>query len=125
MDLSALGDSELIARTIASGVGVPDMGAAVMSGAPADDLVAYLAARRMLLVLDNCEHLIDGCAALVDRLLAECPQVKVLATSRSHPNQNTPLIAATAIGACTVQTGSEIGRHCQYRSSSTRLAKST
>jgi predicted ATPase/class 3 adenylate cyclase len=84
IDLSALAEPELIARTVAGGVGVPDMGAAGEPGrqSAADHLVAYLAARRMLLVLDNCEHLIDGCAALVDRVLAECPQVKVLATSR-------------------------------------------
>src|SRR5262249_24989663 len=41
-----------------------------------------LAERRCVLVLDNCEHLIDPIAALVDTLLARCPQLRVLATSR-------------------------------------------
>ncbi len=36
----------------------------------------------MLLVLDNCEHLIDGCAALAAELLRGCPQLRILATSR-------------------------------------------
>ncbi len=79
VDLSPLGDGALIAQTVASAVGVPDASAGV-SGT--DALLAFLTERRMLLVLDNCEHLIDGCAEIVDRLLAACPHVKVLATSR-------------------------------------------
>src|SRR5262249_16352425 len=42
----------------------------------------YLADRRMLLVLDNCEHLLDACAVLVDTLLQACPHLRFLATSR-------------------------------------------
>ncbi|MFD9965767.1 BTAD domain-containing putative transcriptional regulator [Amycolatopsis sp. NPDC058986] len=49
---------------------------------PADRLVAALAERAGLLVLDNCEHLIDAVARLVARLLAACPGLRVLATSR-------------------------------------------
>ena len=45
-------------------------------------MLAFLRARRLLLVLDNCEHLIEACAALVDRLLAACPDLRILATSR-------------------------------------------
>ena len=45
-------------------------------------LTAFLRPRRVLLVLDNCEHLIDACAAHVSQLLATCPQLRVLATSR-------------------------------------------
>jgi predicted ATPase/class 3 adenylate cyclase len=84
VDLAPLAEVELIARAVASSAGVPDTGAAGGAAArsAADDLVAYLAPREMLVVLDNCEHLIDGCAELVDRLLAACPRVKVLATSR-------------------------------------------
>jgi len=79
VDLSPLGEGALIAQTIASAVGVPDASAGA-SGTEA--LLAFLTERRMLLVLDNCEHLIDDCADIVDRLLAGCPHVKVLATSR-------------------------------------------
>lgn len=79
VDLSPLGEAELIAQTVASAVGVPDANAET-SGL--DALLAFLSERRMLVVLDNCEHLIDGSADVVDRLLAACPHVKVLATSR-------------------------------------------
>jgi non-specific serine/threonine protein kinase len=49
-----------------------------------DSLVAYLKSRQALLVLDNCEHLIDACADLAERLLAGCPGVRLLATSRER-----------------------------------------
>ena len=49
-----------------------------------DTLVAYLRSRELLLVLDNCEHLIDVCASVVERILNACPQVRVLATSRER-----------------------------------------
>ncbi len=51
-------------------------------GDPLDRLLAALADKRLLLVLDNCEHLIDAAAGLVDRLLGACPDLRVLATSR-------------------------------------------
>ncbi|MGH7895637.1 MAG: ATP-binding protein, partial [Candidatus Binatia bacterium] len=84
VDLSPLGDPDVIAQTVAAAVGVPDTNTTGSSGAQAatDVLLAYLAERRMLVVLDNCEHLIDGSAEVVDRLLAACPNVRVLATSR-------------------------------------------
>lgn len=46
------------------------------------DVVAYLMPRQVLLVLDNCEHLLPGAARLAEAVLTECPDVKVLATSR-------------------------------------------
>ncbi|MGE5264154.1 MAG: ATP-binding protein, partial [Acidobacteriota bacterium] len=49
---------------------------------PEDTLANYLHAKRLLLVLDNCEHLIQACARLVERLLSACPGLKILATSR-------------------------------------------
>jgi predicted ATPase/DNA-binding SARP family transcriptional activator len=51
-------------------------------GDPFEQIVAALRPRRTLLVLDNFEHLVEQGAALVERLLAECPQVKVVVTSR-------------------------------------------
>ncbi|WP_131742299.1 ATP-binding protein, partial [Actinomadura roseirufa] len=54
----------------------------VDAGEPLDRLVAALAGRRLLLVLDNCEHLLDAAAGLADRVLASCPGVRILATSR-------------------------------------------
>ncbi|WP_307795237.1 AfsR/SARP family transcriptional regulator [Actinacidiphila acididurans] len=49
---------------------------------PVQQLADYCAGRSLLLVLDNCEHVIDAAAALAERLLAACPGVSVLATSR-------------------------------------------
>ncbi|MEU6780458.1 BTAD domain-containing putative transcriptional regulator [Nonomuraea angiospora] len=50
--------------------------------APTDRLVAALAGRPMLLVLDNCEHVVHDAAELAERLLSACPDLRVLATSR-------------------------------------------
>lgn len=50
--------------------------------APLDALTDFLRAKKLLLILDNCEHLIDACAQLAHHLLKQCPNLKVLATSR-------------------------------------------
>ncbi|MEC3957280.1 LuxR C-terminal-related transcriptional regulator [Nocardia sp. CDC153] len=52
------------------------------STAPLPRLTEFLADKRLLLILDNCEHLIEACAALVGRIIATTPDVRVLATSR-------------------------------------------
>ncbi|WP_131733011.1 ATP-binding protein, partial [Actinomadura formosensis] len=49
---------------------------------PSDRLVSALAGRRLVLVLDNCEHLLDAAARLAGRVLEKCPGVRILATSR-------------------------------------------
>jgi predicted ATPase len=54
----------------------------VADGSPTQRLTAALAGRRLLLVLDNCEHLLDPAAALAEEVLGACPQVRILATSR-------------------------------------------
>ena len=53
-----------------------------MAGDPVDRLGAALADREAVLILDNCEHVIDAAASLAARLLGDCPKVKILATSR-------------------------------------------
>ncbi len=78
IELSALRDPALLARTIARGLGRAGQGA----GPQPDALLAYLRDRRMLLLLDTCEHLIDACAELAAAILAAAPLVTVLATSR-------------------------------------------
>jgi predicted ATPase len=76
--LVSLVDPRLVPQSVATALGVGERaGEAVTS-----TLVEHLRARRLLLVVDNCEHLIDACARLVDALLGECPGVAVLATSR-------------------------------------------
>ena len=81
VDLSAVGEG--VDRTVLGALGLRESG--LLPGAqPAvvDRLVAALAERDLLLVLDNCEHVIAETASLVHRLLAECPGLRVLTTSR-------------------------------------------
>ncbi len=78
VELAALNDPSLVARRPRGRFRLPE-GA---EEEPAEGLAAFLARRRVLLVLDNCEHLIDACAALADGLLRACPSLCVLATSR-------------------------------------------
>ncbi|MFD9328532.1 LuxR C-terminal-related transcriptional regulator [Streptomyces sp. NPDC060065] len=77
-ELSALRDPELIPATLAAVLELPEQ-----SGMePLDAVVAHLQGRRLLIVLDTCEHLVDACAMLSDILLREAEGVSVLATSR-------------------------------------------
>jgi len=77
VDLAPLADASLIAQEVATSLHIPDRG-----GRPADALLATIADAAMLLVLDNCEHMVDAAAELVEQLLRGCPRLTVLATSR-------------------------------------------
>ena len=80
IELAALNDPTLVARAVAVTLGIPEQ-----SDRPLQDTLAEaLAARRCLLVLDNCEHLVEAVAELAAALLAACPGLRLLATSR-HP----------------------------------------
>lgn len=77
--LTALGARETVLR----GAGAEELRAADRAGAdPLVRLTEHCAPRRMLLLLDNCEHLVGAAASLTDHLLTHCPQLTVLATSR-------------------------------------------
>ncbi|MFC9972814.1 ATP-binding protein [Spirillospora sp. NPDC127200] len=78
VDLAAVGEPDLLVQTVADALGLPDQSVRP----PLDALAAEVADRRMLLVLDTCEHLVDACAMLVEVLLRAGPDVRVLATSR-------------------------------------------
>ncbi|MGJ5893780.1 LuxR family transcriptional regulator [Streptomyces sp. V2] len=76
--LAPVRQAAAVATAIAVALGLPDLGLR-----PAlEQLTGYLAGRRALLVLDNCEHLVDACAELVSALLPACPGLRILATSR-------------------------------------------
>jgi predicted ATPase/DNA-binding CsgD family transcriptional regulator/transcriptional regulator with XRE-family HTH domain len=78
VELAPLADPALVQQRVSAVVGAREMaGQSIVSA-----LAARLRSRRVLLVLDNCEHLLDACAQLVDALVRACPDVKVLATSR-------------------------------------------
>ncbi|MGH3152626.1 MAG: ATP-binding protein, partial [Streptosporangiaceae bacterium] len=79
-DLVPVTDPAMIGSAVAAALGVGEQ-----QGRSIDDSVlTALADRRALLVLDNCEHLTGGVAPLVERLLARCPYLSVLTTSRAR-----------------------------------------
>lgn len=78
VDLSSLSDKALVAQAAATALKLREE----PGRSHAETLCAALADRQLLLVLDNCEHVITSCARLASSLLTECPQVKILATSR-------------------------------------------
>ena len=78
VELAALPDATLAAGAFAKSVGVREV-----PGTPLlQTLTAHLQMRKCLIVLDNCEHLIQECAKLSEHVLARCPDVTILATSR-------------------------------------------
>ncbi|MGA8124772.1 MAG: LuxR family transcriptional regulator, partial [Mycobacterium sp.] len=78
VDLAPINDPELVSVTVARALGLPDQpGRCTM-----DTLTRFVAGRQMLVVLDNCEHLLDASAALINALLAGAAGLALLATSR-------------------------------------------
>jgi predicted ATPase/DNA-binding SARP family transcriptional activator len=78
VELAGLTQSDLVADAVASALGVHERG----ERPPLELLVDHLRPQALLLVLDNCEHLLDGCAELAAALLSACPELRILATSR-------------------------------------------
>lgn len=78
IDLSTLADAALIESVVAAALGLKERPGESVEG----NLIDGLSARHLLLLLDNCEHLVDACARLVDHLLDGCPAVRILTTSR-------------------------------------------
>ncbi|NJP89715.1 tetratricopeptide repeat protein [Nonomuraea sp. FMUSA5-5] len=83
-ELAALRDGAGLAQALLGALGLRQNGLQLADGprTPLDRLITALSDRHLLLVLDNCEHVVDEAAALVSRLLATCPRLRVLATSR-------------------------------------------
>ncbi|MCX5215478.1 LuxR C-terminal-related transcriptional regulator [Kitasatospora sp. NBC_00240] len=75
--LAEVGETDLLALTVMEAVGLRSP-----TQEPVAALTDYLRDKQLLLVLDNCEHLVEGCAELVARLLPACPRLRILATSR-------------------------------------------
>ena len=77
-DLAPLGDPDLVSVTVADVLGIrQEPGRPVL-----DTLVAVVGGRSLLVLLDNCEHVIGACAKVADALLRGCPNLALLATSR-------------------------------------------
>ena len=78
VELAPLTDPSLVPQAVASVLGVREQPGRSMSETVCD----YLGSKRLLLILDNCEHLIEACAVLAETLLRSGPELRVLATSR-------------------------------------------
>ena len=82
VELAALTDPALLPQTVATGLGLREQpGHSLLQ-----TLQEYLTSRHLLLILDNCEHLLPACARLADTLLKACPHLTILATSREGLN---------------------------------------
>jgi predicted ATPase/DNA-binding CsgD family transcriptional regulator len=79
VELAPVADECLVASAVAAALGVDDQ----PPRSPEDALVEEVSTKELLLVLDNCEHLLGATGSLVRRLLDACPSLRVLATSRT------------------------------------------
>jgi predicted ATPase/DNA-binding SARP family transcriptional activator len=80
VELAAITDGELVSQAVAKALGVQER-----SGSTAlDAMRSFLAPRNLLLILDNCEQVLDASAHLADALLIEAPRLKVLTTTRQR-----------------------------------------
>lgn len=117
VELAPLSDAALVSQAVASAVGAREA-----SGRPlTETLVEYLRPRTLLLVLDNCEHLVAACAEFAELLLRACPQLRILTTSRealsiagetSYLVPSLALPAAQTVGDAITETAAlaELGR---------------
>ena len=78
VEVAALTDPHLIGQAIATVLGMQGQPGTV----PDEALRLFLRDKHLLIILDNCEHLVAACAQCADTLLRSCPQLEVLATSR-------------------------------------------
>jgi predicted ATPase len=80
VELSLLQQPEMLARTVAQTIGIPEQG----RSDAVEQLVAELGSQRVLMILDNCENLVEAVAPLSERLLRACPHMTLIATSRER-----------------------------------------
>ncbi len=78
VDLASLSEAHLVAEAAAGVFGLP-LGVA---GSPVAALVTFLKDKKALVILDNCEHVIEVCAELADAIIRGCPGVAIMASSR-------------------------------------------
>jgi predicted ATPase/class 3 adenylate cyclase len=101
VELARLSDPALVPQAVAASLGIREAFAAELraermlanprergleSNSPTQLLVEHVRSRQLMLILDNCEHLVEACAGLADALLRACPGIRLLATSREPLN---------------------------------------
>ena len=110
-ELASLTDPALVPASVAQALGVPERDAAD----PMAGVVRALAGRELLIVLDNCEHVLGSAARVVIMLAGQCPRVRILATSRERldvPGEfvfPVPPLGLPEGGSVRAVTGSEAG----------------
>ncbi|MBV8149072.1 MAG: GAF domain-containing protein, partial [Candidatus Eremiobacteraeota bacterium] len=82
VELAPISDPSLVAGAVAQTLNAPQSS----DRPPIDTLVGYLKRKRLLLLLDNCEHVINDARTVAAAVLHGCPEVHILATSREHLN---------------------------------------
>jgi predicted ATPase/class 3 adenylate cyclase len=82
VELAPLAEASLVPQTVATALGLREDPSCSLT----ETLTDYLRSKTLLLILDNCEHLVEACASLANILLRACPRVKFLATSREPLN---------------------------------------
>ena len=78
VDLAPLHEPALVPQIVAQALGLRP----AADQAPLETLLSFLRSKQLLLILDNCEHLIQACAQLAKGLLSQAPELRILATSR-------------------------------------------
>lgn len=82
VELAAVSDPYFLPISLINALGIKEE----TKKTPEETLVDYLKDKELLLILDNCEHLINACAELTVKLLTSCPKLKIIATSREALN---------------------------------------
>jgi predicted ATPase len=113
VELAALMRADLVGHIVASSIGITESHTDSVS----DAVVEELRSKSILLVLDNCEHVIEACAEIVHTLIRACPRLRILATSREPlgvQGETTwavpPLAMAAPDAPLEAQTGSDAAR---------------
>jgi predicted ATPase/class 3 adenylate cyclase/DNA-binding NarL/FixJ family response regulator len=112
VDLAPITDPGLVPVTAARALGLPDQ----LGRSATDTALRFIAEQRMLVVLDNCEHLLDAVAALSVALLGGCPGLTVLATSREPvgvPGEVTWRVPPLSLADEAIELFTERARHVQ------------
>ena len=113
VELAPLADPDLVPQTVASVLGLKEE-----PGKPiAQTLVEHLEDKRLLLLLDNCEHLLDACAQLVDTLVRQCPRGDdPREQSRGARHRRRAGVPRAVAVACPIQAGAHAGVRRALRS---------
>ncbi len=120
VDLTSVGDPDRLIGTLARAVGAPNADTA--GAGDHDELATFIGYRRLLVVIDNAEHLVDDVAMVADLLLDRCPRLHLLVTSREPlgiegevVQRVAPLPTDDAVALFRARLGGEAGEEDEQR----------